>query len=496
MRSCGWLFVALIAGVLAALPVAAAERYRSLPAEAVAKLDLQFHRVQVVPVPPPPPPANPGGRNTATMPPPPPPATPWPRERIPAGYKAFQADERQYVATEEPVLTAADIVRVDWVPWTQFLSLEGEIAGGPRLSIIVRPESAKAKLPNSNSKVLVTAGGRVVEFPQRLWSLAIAVPFMDLPQGKQAALLPYLKGLPGSEGLPLTYTNGKHWVRPLPGLARVTVTAHFPDGRKPETLRCQRFEPWVNKGTGPFGTAVPTVIAGEAGFSVINITPGTWRYVIVGEDFAMEKCCWTVLDIKAGDDLKIDLPVHEGATVSGRVVRAEDGQPVEGVSVLGTARPATTDKNGRYVLQRVPTDQPKAMVRDENHVAQIVEFAGVKDGEALTAPDIKLQRGGLISGRVPLQPGMPSDLQWYGYVAPDLEGAEQYLYRSPLEGEDHHFRVGPLPAGTYTLKALALKVDSASGTQQRFEGRMENVRVEVGQEVKDVVIPVTQKTGD
>jgi hypothetical protein len=91
---------------------------------------------------------------------------------------------------------------------------------------------------------------------------------------------------------------------------------------------------------------------------------------------------------------------------------------------------------------------------------------------------------------------MSPDLQRHGYVAPEMGEAEQYLYRSVLEGDDHHFQVGPLPAGTYTLKALALKVDSANGTRQRFEGRVENVRVEVGQEVKDVVIPVAPKTGD
>jgi hypothetical protein len=499
------VFAALLLSLIWALPVTAAGRLPTLPREAVAKLDLQFYLLSSNPAgppppPPPPPPAAASGKPTAPsvqspLPGKPRLAAPCPLSQpIPAGYKALEANNRWYIVKAKPALAADDILRLDWSPWTQFTSEDGPLGGGPGIIIVFRPEVMKAKLAGrQDGMVLATSGGKVVSWPRVLREPAETdLSFSELPREKQAALLPLLKGLPGSEGLPITYTNGRQWVRPLPGLARIEVTARFADGSKSETLYCQRFEPWLNKGTGVYGMVVPTVLRGDSEFTVINITPGTWRYVMVGDDFAMEKSCWTVLDIKAGDDLKLDVALHRGATVSGRVVRAEDGQPVARASIFGTARVMSTDENGRYVLQHVPTDQPKVMVREGDYVPQLVEFAGVKDGEPFTAPDIKLQRGGLIFGRVPLQPEMSPDLRWYGYVAPEMGEAEQYLYRSMIEGDDHRFRVGPVPAGTYTLKAMVLTPDLDSGDRrQRWEGSIENVRVEAGQELKDLEIPVT-----
>lgn len=320
----------------------------------------------------------------------------------------------------------------------------------------------------------------------------VSVEFHQFPSERQKTLLSYLKGLPGSQGLAI----GDGAIDILPGLAQVNVKAHFADGKPSSSLSCQRFEPWVNNGTGTYGEVVPTVTMGESGFTVTNVSPGTWRYVMVGDDFAMEKTCWQVLDVKAGDALEFDVTLHHGATVSGRVVQDDDQRPVAGAQVRGGVRGAMTDAEGRYVLAHVRTDDAELGVRDERYVAQALSLGNLHEDQQFVAPDIRLQRGGFISGSIPRQPEMTPDLWWFGYVRPDLPEPQRSMYEAFLDKEKNRFtfRMGPLPAGTYDLNALVGCSDMPrSNPRRRWEGAVKGITVQVGQETKDVTIPIQPK---
>ena len=134
-------------------------------------------------------------------------------------------------------------------------------------------------------------------------------------------------------------------------------------------------------------------------------------------------------------------------------------------------------------------------MRAEGFVPVIAEVGEVREGEETAAPDIKLNRGGWISGCVETAGTMPKGLAWEGYVKPKRPDMDSRLLDWETEDIETNFtfRIGPLAPGTYSLTALMGNYDLDQAVKgRRWTGESGRVQVRVGQETKGVVIPVCE----
>jgi hypothetical protein len=439
----------------------------TLPKEAIAKLDLSFYLV----------------------------ASSW-REgeaapAVPAGYKVMPGDGWRYLVSVKPDFATVDVVSLEWQPRTQQLSADGSVRSQPFLWFTMRNKDRFAVVTGQNigKQLLLFTGNDLIMAPvikSRIPGSGI-IEF-GLLQRKCQVLLPYLKGMPCSEGLAIDGLPKR-----IAGTARLKITTHFADGTNAGG-NCE-FAPagasWMAPG---YPVLAPTMTEDGNEWTIFNITPGTWHYELSGNFVPVE----ADVQIGAGENRSLELVVKRGGTVKGRVVRAEDGQPVAGAAVSCWPRwdPNDTDAEGRYTLWAVAPDA-QVVVQTDGFAPVITAAGKVREGEEAKAGDIKLERGGWISGRVDARGTLPQGFEWQGYVQPRRPDTDSTLmdlrfFAAGIE-PDLTFRVGPLAAGSYTLTALlGNDVQAPALKGRRWTGESERIQVVTGQETKGVVISVTE----
>lgn len=290
----------------------------------------------------------------------------------------------------------------------------------------------------------------------------------------------------------------------VPGTAKITVKARFADGSKPLDAEClihtySSAQPRPLKPGSDHEYLIPEVVGAYGDWTIYNVGEGPWSVSLGGNSFA-----WTTeanisqpVEVKPGEEKVLRFTLLRGGSVSGRVVYADTGQPASGVWVGQPSRRcwSTTDSEGRYTVRHLAPGHAMLVARAEDYVPGRGEEVDVEDEATVVAPDIRLRRGGWISGRVVRPPDAPPGERLDGGVKPRFEGERPLgaVISSERLSEDDgfRFRLGPLPPGSYTLEAW-LATYKAKMVDKRWAGEVKGILVKVGEETGDVVIAVTQ----
>lgn len=171
-----------------------------------------------------------------------------------------------------------------------------------------------------------------------------------------------------------------------------------------------------------------------------------------------------------------EAPATGTATISGRVVDADTGQPLRRteVSVSQTNAPGPsrrplsvrTDDNGRYVARDLPPGQFVVSARRAGYVTvsygqtmpgTSMRRISLEAGSRVTGIDFALQHAGAITGRVVDEAGEPAEgVAIQALRAQRVRGRTRYVPtggRTPITDDLGHFRVYGLPPGEYLLAA-------------------------------------------
>ena len=461
-----------------------------LPATAVAKLKLEFYFAL----------GEPDPRQ--------------PMPDVPVGHKLllFPRTGLYYVVAAEPDLTMADVERIDWSPSFQRLHPNGARSGGPQLVIRFRDIEGFKQLAAQHlhgafvvgvgdqafavsTNQAPSLGGTYVRVSPDIGNACVW--FCDLPAEQQIVILPYVKGWPTSEGLFIPESTGAQPFPTLANTARVTVAASFVDRTVPTGAVCV-FTPWEDTARPvPYPPAVPTVTGNNGDWVSHNVAPGDWMVTLTGADFVQGNA---VVHVAQGEtDKRLDLLLSRGGTVTGRVVRAGTVQPLAGVSVVAflgrDPRGVHTDQQGRYVLEHVAPGPVRVEVRapGSDLVSVVLDLGTLVEGGTLEAVEARLAPGGYIAGRIVPPPDLRRDLRWMGSVQP--YGQDGVSAEPPVIAgvhEDLTFRVGPLAAGTYRLSVQLHSYDDTRLRLHGWQGEVADLRVEVGKELRDVAITLTE----
>ena len=123
-----------------------------------------------------------------------------------------------------------------------------------------------------------------------------------------------------------------------------------------------------------------------------------------------------------------------------------------------------------------------------NKFGESITSAAAKEGETVTIPDIRLQPGGWISGRVEYPPELKSNADMIVTIKPKIQGdwptdeVIPYVFR----GEGGRFRIRYVPGGVYTLDA---SVQTNGSWHSQGVGSVSNITVVAGQDTTNVFIP-------
>jgi len=180
-------------------------------------------------------------------------------------------------------------------------------------------------------------------------------------------------------------------------------------------------------------------------------------------------------------------------------VYADTGNLAAGERVWAGPQPVSfdfsdyTDVAGRYIIERLAPGEVEVLVWSEEYVPGRSESVELKGGQTVTVPDIRLRRGGWVSGYV-VAPDDAHYHKWHltGQVSPRFEGELPGDVSVRSRGIDIYknfeFRVGPLLPGSCTLKAEMHTYGERP--QLRWAAEVKGIQVKVGEETKDVVIEV------
>ena len=202
-----------------------------------------------------------------------------------------------------------------------------------------------------------------------------------------------------------------------------------------------------------------------------------------------------------------------GPTFKGRVLDDATGRPVAGVRILymfvhecdgecaGDRGYVTrTDAEGRYEGVYEPpggvgTGHYVIETQATNYVWQVFNVDRADIGKMATIPDIRLRRGGWISGQVERPAEAKADDSALRFVSALVKLESQgplpeHTQLLPIIARDGRFRTPLLPPGSYTLSG------DWTGAIRSMDGRFDNWRVLLLNSVSNVNVTVGQETAN
>ena len=208
--------------------------------------------------------------------------------------------------------------------------------------------------------------------------------------------------------------------------------------------------------------------------------------------------------IRAGETARVAFRLLRGAVASGRVVDDNTGGPIAGVKVidaLGERCVATTDRDGRFTVKglAVGNDPEQSfevgvITKGDVYVSRESEPVLAGEGQSVAVPDIRLRRGGWISGTVV----PPLKELWSARLAGDISARLQgplpkgCLLPSAGVADDGGYRIGPLPPGLYSVGAsLSTGKATLPGSPLVWHGMSHDVQVTGMRETRNVVVYVS-----
>lgn len=154
----------------------------------------------------------------------------------------------------------------------------------------------------------------------------------------------------------------------------------------------------------PISVSSIVASADDGTFVIVDAEPGALQVVAVKEGFLEPEPVDVVL-VPTEPQSGVRVVLARGARVAG-TVRAADGTPLPGadVEIAGDrswsrsfSGSATTDGDGRYLLEGVPPGKTSIEVTHRSH-PRTVRDAELDEGE--TTLDITMERGAIVAGRV------------------------------------------------------------------------------------------------
>ncbi|HKE00048.1 MAG TPA: carboxypeptidase-like regulatory domain-containing protein, partial [Planctomycetota bacterium] len=217
---------------------------------------------------------------------------------------------------------------------------------------------------------------------------------------------------------------------------------------------------------------VENVFAGSATLVVDALRDGRgWHYV-------------QPLEVPDAPRLDLDVDLPTGGTIVGRVVRADDRQPVAGIAVRAhwpvdpDERPivlhtSTSDSLGRYELRDVPGGKYRVYAAGEG-IAYAPKFVEVVDGGTTTA-DLEVARPASVVVEVRAPDGSVAAGRRVTLEAPDAPSPEGIR---PIgeTGADGIARFGSIAPGKYVAVVL--------GDGSSPPGSLEPIVAEAGKETR------------
>jgi hypothetical protein len=280
---------------------------------------------------------------------------------------------------------------------------------------------------------------------------------------------------------------------PTNGPTTITIHARTTDGKLPVDVSCK-----VVQATGQFlsdPTHQPLSLVGKSGdWTAANVTPEIYEVVSRSPNYAEDMhSIVQYLSVKAGSNYFIDFVLSRGATFKGRVLDDATGKPIANAILSiseGSSQNPRTDAEGRYELSHIAG---KLIIdaQTTNHVMQRIYVDGAAEDSTVSVPDIRLQHGGWISGRV--EPPAEVESNAFVTVSLEIQGSlpTNALIHDTYPRTDGTFRTGSLPPGIYTLRAEWRKGDMKGGSRQTLQakGSVSGIKVIVGQDTSNVLIP-------
>lgn len=196
------------------------------------------------------------------------------------------------------------------------------------------------------------------------------------------------------------------------------------------------------------GDVFTTRILADGSFVFPAVTPGAYEFSAEGLAIPNPPA----VTVAAGQAVQgVSLALAAGATVFGRVGTAEDGSLLAGarVEVVGdaTSNSAFTDDSGRYRLPGLTPGTYTLLVEAAGRAQTVV--GGLTVGTADVAQDVSMPRESVVSGRVQLAAGGPTN----GELTVSVSAADGAPFRHfSSHGTGVVFAVGGLPAGTYDVR--------------------------------------------
>lgn len=211
----------------------------------------------------------------------------------------------------------------------------------------------------------------------------------------------------------------------------------------------------------------------EGRFTIPGVPPGEgFEITATGGSFAVSHA--TGIAVVAGADTRVRLQTRAGATITGRVLASRaDGDPLPLVDAhLGavprglrnlrcaeevlTATHCVTRADGTYTMSNVPPGDVDVVAIERTHLPAIGARLSLADGIAAQAPDIVLDPGAMITGRVVDARGNPVPgvelkfdlVDWKNFqfdfsIAPMMAAAVKG-FDLPKTDADGRFLAGPI----------------------------------------------------
>ena len=282
---------------------------------------------------------------------------------------------------------------------------------------------------------------------------------------------------------------------PTNGPTTVTLRARTKDGKLPLDANYINFRRVDQPQDLP--PQMLSFVGTGGDWTATKAPPGSYGVVLENTNYVEGERDFQTLSIEAGTNYIIDFVLSNGATFTGRILDATTGKPIAGADVRGNTgtrfHSVRTDAEGRYEISHV-TGGLKINASDPNHVTQIFKLDAAGEDSTVSVPDIRLQRGGRISGRVERPADMEDNAR--AFVSVEIQG--RFPTNSDICGAygeaDGTFRTGPLPPGIATLHASwepAFVSGNAVATWQSI-GTVSNINVTAGKNTTKVVIPASR----
>ena len=281
---------------------------------------------------------------------------------------------------------------------------------------------------------------------------------------------------------------------PTNGPTTVTLHARTKDGKLPVNVSSIRVIRSDTPHSQDFTLGLLSFVGKDGDWTATNVAPCDYEVVLGNSNYVEDGRDFQTFRVEAGTNYTIEFVLSNGATFKGRVLDDATGKPIAGAFVHGETKTLShypnTDAEGRYEISHV-IGALKLGASASNYVAQDFKLNAAGEDSTVSVPDIRLQRGGWISGRVERPANMEDNA--HAFVSVEIQGSfpTNSVISGAYGGEDGIFRTGPLPPGTCTLHAEWKPAFVPGNPVETWQakGSVSGIKVIAGQNTTKVVIP-------